>query len=286
MRELSVMLVLLKARHHLTDSCIDDLCSLFIRLGIKNSPVSFQQLRRSLSPPKNVVDLAKYHVCNECAFLCKGKTQCHNPNCKLFGSFIKCPTEFLQFPIGFQLSSILSHTKIKFYDNDRHNCPATELSDVCDGAVYRKLVRTQHDPFITLTLNIDGISISQSSNRSIWVFTAAINEIARQDRFKLNNVIILAISSGLCKPSKAQMQSMLKPIVDDLKIIEHGITFHTPDQGIVWGRVFLILSCNDKPAQALLQNLGESHGRFGCGSCTIEGQLSDQEHKTSQGFKK
>ncbi|CAF4994344.1 unnamed protein product, partial [Rotaria sp. Silwood1] len=150
----------------------------------------------------------------------------------------------------------------------------TELSDVCDGAVYRKLARTQRDSFITLTLNIDGISIFQSSNRSIWIFTAAINEIARQDRLKLNNMLILAISSSLCKPSKAQMQSMLKPIVQNLKRIENGISFSTPDQAAVWGRVFLILSCNDKPAQALLQNLGEPHGRFGCGDKVSTGKTT------------
>ncbi|CAF4019975.1 unnamed protein product, partial [Rotaria sordida] len=267
MRELSVVLLLLKARHHLTDSYIDDLCSLFIRLGIKNSPMSFQQLKNFLVPRKNVTDLVEYRVCNECASLSEGKTQCRNPNCKLFGSFIKYPTEFLYFPTEFQLLSILSRTKIKFYKNDIRTSLATELSDVCDEAVYRKLVRTQRDPFITLTLNIDGISIFQSSNRSIWIFTAAINEVARQDRFKLNNMLILAFSSSLCKPSKAQMQSMLKPIVQNLKRIENGISFNTPDQATV----FLILSCNDKPAQALLQNLGEPHGRFGCGSCTIEG---------------
>ncbi|CAF1647182.1 unnamed protein product, partial [Rotaria sordida] len=229
--------------------------------------MSFQQLKNFLVPRKNVTDLVEYRVCNECASLSEGKTQCRNPNCKLFGSFIKYPTEFLYFPTEFQLLSILSRTKIKFYKNDIRTSPATELSDVCDGAVYRKLVRTQRDPFITLTLNIDGISIFQSSNRSIWIFTAAINEVARQDRFKLNNMLILAISSSLCKPSKAQMQSMLKPIVQNLKRIENGISFNTPDQATV----FLILSCNDKPAQALLQNLGEPHGRFGCGSCTIEG---------------
>ncbi|CAF4920458.1 unnamed protein product, partial [Rotaria sp. Silwood1] len=177
-------------------------------------------------------------------------------------------------PNQFEFLSILSRTKIKFYNNDIRTSPATELSDVCDGAVYRKLARTQRDSFITLTLNIDGISIFQSSNRSIWIFTAAINEIARQDRLKLNNMLILAISSSLCKPSKAQMQSMLKPIVQNLKRIENGISFSTPDQAAVWGRVFLILSCNDKPAQALLQNLGEPHGRFGCGDKVSTGKTT------------
>jgi hypothetical protein len=66
----------------------------------------------------------------------------------------------------------------------------------------------------------------------------------------------------------------------------HGMTFLTADQGIIWRRVFLILSCNDKPAQALIQNVGEPHGRFGCGSCTIEGWLCNQKYKTFQGFKK
>lgn len=217
MRELSVTLVLLKARHHLTDSCIDDLCDLFIRLGIKNSPKSMQQLKNCLAPSKDIIDFAEYQVCNECASLSQGKIQCQNPSCKLFGSVIKYPTEFLHFPVEFQLSSILPYTKINFYDNDTRNYSTNELSDVCDGAVYKKLLQTQHDPFITLTLNTDGISIFQSTNRSIWIFTAAINEIARHDRFKLDNMLILGISSGLHKPSKSQMQSMLKPIVYNLK---------------------------------------------------------------------
>ena len=216
--------MLLKARHNLTNCCINDLCSLPIQIGIKNSPKSIQQIKRILSPSKNPVDSIGYSVCNECASLYQGKSQCSNSKCKLFHSVVKHPTEFLHFPIESQLTSILSRTKLKFIDN-----------------------------------------------QSLWIFTAAINEITRKQRFKLHNMLVLGISSGLCKPSKAQMQSMLQPIVDNFIKIETGIRFDTPDQRSVWGKVFLILSCNDKPAQALLQNLGEAHGRFGCGSCTIEG---------------
>ena len=67
------------------------------------------------------------------------------------------------------------------------------------------------------------------------------------------------------------MQSMLEPIVQDLQRYESGLSFHTRSKGTKSARIFLILSCNDKPAQELVQNLGEAHGRFGCGTCIIEG---------------
>ncbi|CAF1394055.1 unnamed protein product [Rotaria sordida] len=113
---------------------------------------------------------------------------------------IEDPVSMTQFPI---LEDIAEEDDCVMEEADKEgivlqNDETTELSGVCDEAVYRKLVRTQRDPFIILTLNINGISIFQSSNRSIWIFTAAINEVARQDRFKLNNMLILAISSSLC----------------------------------------------------------------------------------------
>ena len=62
-RELSVILVLLKARHNLTDSCIDDLCSLLIQIGIKNIPTSFWQLKTCLSPQNNALDVYRNIEC-------------------------------------------------------------------------------------------------------------------------------------------------------------------------------------------------------------------------------
>ena len=280
--ELCVILVLLKARHNLTDSCIDNLCRFLIQLGIKNVPTSFRQLKTFLSPQQNAIEFTEYRVCNECASLSQGKTQCRNPSCKLCGAYITFPIAFLHFPIESQLSSILSSTKIKYCDNNIRVSSAIELSDVCDGAVYRKFAQSQHDPFITLTFNVDGISIFQSSNRSVWIFTAAINEVTRQERFKLNHMLLLATCSDFCKPSKAQMQSILKPIVHQLKKLENEMVFNTPDQVMVWGRVSLILSCNDKPVQSLLQDLGEPHGHFGCGSFTIEGQSFHPGRKRKQ----
>lgn len=148
------------------------------------------------------------------------------------------------------------------------------LRDVKDGNVYRHLKSLCTDPFLTLTINIDGIEIRKGLNRSIWPVLLVINEIPLKERYALENVIFAGIWSGPNKPSRSQMQSVLKPIVSELSLLENGTIFadySKESHGSKIIRVFLTSACADKPAQALLQNLPEPTAAFGCSRCEIEG---------------
>ncbi|CAF5149954.1 unnamed protein product, partial [Rotaria sp. Silwood1] len=61
-------------------------------------------------------------------------------------------------------------------------------------------IREMEQPlFITLTLNSDG-ALVQKISRSLWITTIVINEVPRDIRFQLPNMIIGMISYGSQKP--------------------------------------------------------------------------------------
>ena len=73
------------------------------------------------------------------------------------------------------------------------------LIDFTDGTLYKNLLDNDIGEFIkrkeafTITLNTDGISLSDNSTMSIWPVYGVINEIKPQERFCINNVIIIGI---------------------------------------------------------------------------------------------
>ena len=71
------------------------------------------------------------------------------------------------------------------------------LRDITDGSLYKKVLKSnigrlikQKEAF-TLTTNTDGISLSENSTLSMWPVYAVINEINPNERFCIDNVIVV-----------------------------------------------------------------------------------------------
>ena len=71
------------------------------------------------------------------------------------------------------------------------------LRDITDGSLYKKILKSnigrlikQKEAF-TLTINTDGISLSENSILSMWPVYAVINEINPNERFCIDNVIVV-----------------------------------------------------------------------------------------------
>jgi hypothetical protein len=71
------------------------------------------------------------------------------------------------------------------------------LRDITDGSLYKKVLKSnigrlikQKEAF-TLTINTDGISLSENSTLSMWPVYAVINEINPNERFCIDNVIVV-----------------------------------------------------------------------------------------------
>ena len=85
------------------------------------------------------------------------------------------------------------------------------------------------------------------------------------------SVLVLGISVGRKKPSKAIMQKMLHPIVLRLKELQKAGLYRISDGSYEMLRIFLIGVSNDKPANSLVQNQAEPNAMYGCSKCEIAG---------------
>ena len=77
------------------------------------------------------------------------------------------------------------------------------------------------------------------------------------------------------------MHAMMKSIVDELKTLETNHPYVIKAQGdkVINLKTFLIGATCDKPAQAIVQNVSEPIGEFGCGRCEIRGKFSSHFKK-------
>lgn len=83
--------------------------------------------------------------------------------------------------------------------------------------------------------------------------------------------LVLAVSVGRKKPSRAIVQKMLVPIVSCLEELQKPNLYMISTVSYQMLRVYLIGISNDKPANSLVQNQPEPNALFGCSKCEIAG---------------
>ena len=180
-------------------------------------------------------------------------------------------------PVLPQLRDILARAQYLNFKRQGHPVyPVDTMKDITDGAAYDRILSEESSSrFVSLLMNVDGIQVAKSSNTSLWVISFAINELKRTERFKMENMIIAGVSSSKTKPSRDQMCAIFQPIVQELKELEYGRYFHLSisNKNLEPLRVFLLAACLDKPAQAIIQNLSEPIGAYGCGRCELPGKI-------------
>ena len=117
---------------------------------------------------------------------------------------------------------------------------------------------------LTLMGHTDGLSISESSNVSLWPLEWVKVEIPPHLRFKF-----LTVGGVWVDDSHPYMNCFLKPFADELRqIYETGIKWTHPktkEEHISY--VVAPLFCADAPARAQIQNISSHGGRYCCHLC-------------------
>ncbi|XP_034246743.1 uncharacterized protein LOC117648357 [Thrips palmi] len=150
------------------------------------------------------------------------------------------------------------------YRQERINS-ATEgsYSDLLDGSEFK---RVQREGMYNLTLmgHSDGISISESSDVSMWPVEWVAGELPPQIRYKY--VLISGIWVDECKP---YMNTLLKPFVKELQELhENGVRWVHPRTKETHVTYISVPSfCGDAPVRAQLQNILMHGGRYSCNNC-------------------
>jgi hypothetical protein len=277
--DMAAVLVALKTRHCLSASCIDDICSLLSLLKVPNAPCSWFHVKTALDR-SSISPLVRkcWSICPRCGVVGEDPIACNSTGCDwVLTPPEPIPISFFTFDIIQQLSSILATTNhLRFPKRTNlisHSIPP--MRDIVDGAHYRDVLDRESGQFLTLTMSTDGVQPYNNSDKGIWPVTFVINEINRQRRFCFENLIIGGVWPGPKKPKREEMFAFLDMNVKQLRELENGCYFVCRSGAGLRRRflkVFLICSCMDKPAQALVQNLAEPTAKYGCGRCELRGE--------------
>lgn len=222
--ELSVSLMMLKIRYHLSHECINDILRL-LRMCLIEVPSSYKSIKnlfRKRSGDAKPVPIVKY-ICPSCSSSSTSSVTCSS--CFSSMTANDSPPFFFNFDLSSQIAKILCSSPDLHLVNQAKD-QQTELCDIIDGEYYQRLfLAEQGNKFITLTMNVDGVSPNRGSTLSIWPLFLVINEIEKAKRFALENLIVGGIWPGPSKPSREQMFLFVADIVDQLKVLEKGKVF-------------------------------------------------------------
>ncbi|CAF3117712.1 unnamed protein product [Rotaria sp. Silwood2] len=296
--DISVCLLTLKTKHNLTFECLNDIRKLLIVLKVQNVPSSIYHIRKlintkSRSTPCTLssTGTSSMIICQKCERVSFSKTSCSHIDCENHEKYTTNPYNYIYFDIRDQLQQIFRREQhINCFTPENKPFINTSMHDIYDGKIYRSLfsqIETNKTNYImTLMMNVDGVAVGNNTEQSLWIITCVINEIKRKQRFKIQNVVVGGICSCYKKPSRAIMQILLEPIVNQLLLLEQQHLFQIKGTKNEYKliRMYLIGACNDKPANSLVQNAPEPIAKYGCSRCELRGEtvLSNSNDQIAQ----
>ncbi len=112
----------------------------------------------------------------------------------------------------------------------------------------------------------DGFRVTKSSRVEIWPLTVTVNEVSVL--LKSKNLLLVSLWSGVGKPTP---ETFLKPFVEEARTLEKvGVTWTRHGISRV-SKIRFLLGVMDAPARAMVTNIHQYNGLFGCGWCLVPG---------------
>ena len=178
---------------------------------------------------------------------------------------------FISVPLVSQFKHILQTLNLGKdlnYRNTRKRNP-NSVDDIFDGKLYKNICERsnlKNDYSFSLTFNSDGVPVFKSSSFSIWPILTFINEFPPEYRKK--HMLLAGLWFGSSKPT---VTSFFKPFVDEMKKLScNGFEWLLNGEKIVSYVYCLVCSC-DSVARAMLQNIKQFNGKYGCNWCLHPG---------------
>ena len=146
------------------------------------------------------------------------------------------------------------------------------LTDIYDGKVWEEfrkyddkmLLNVPHN--LGFMLNVDWLQPYKHSQYSVGVLYLSILNLPRSERYKLENILVVGCIPGPNEPHN--MNSFLKPMVDELLIIWEGITVQPHSYTIpVQVRGCLLGVACDTPATRKVCGYTSCSSTHGCSKC-------------------
>ncbi|XP_073668003.1 uncharacterized protein [Paramisgurnus dabryanus] len=179
---------------------------------------------------------------------------------------------FFTLPLIDQLKHLLETLNLGESLNYRKNRPTNPdtISDIMDGKLYEQMCKDsnlKNDYSFSLTFNSDGVPIFKSSTFSIWPLLCYINELP--SKIRKNNIFLAGLWFGARKPT---VSTFFGPFANQMKTLG-SVGFEWCLKGeIIKSYVYAIICSCDSVARAMLQNVKQFNGKFGCNWCLHPGE--------------
>ncbi|KAK3744047.1 hypothetical protein QZH41_011920 [Actinostola sp. cb2023] len=148
------------------------------------------------------------------------------------------------------------------------------MGDVYEGRIWKEILDSEGNHFppslgnLGVMFNVDWFQPYKHTNYSCGVIYLVIMNLPREERFKVENVIIAGIIPGPSEP-KLNINSFLQPLVNELIDLWDGVILDTSSVsvGITKVRVALLAICCDIPAARKCGGFAGHSARKGCNRC-------------------
>ncbi|XP_077491795.1 uncharacterized protein LOC144102383 [Amblyomma americanum] len=219
----------------------------------------------------NARESATLHFYCPSCLLYLGERQAQELHCSTCGAdFVvdtlkKNESYFLTFDIAKQVKDKLSLDELNFKLLPRQL--SYDVGELTTSQGYHNLPMSTHD--LSVTWNTDGVPLYESSGYSIWPLLLQINELPQKVRTK--HMLLAGLWFGTTKP---KMCSFLKPFVKQMNILSSsGFQCTNLKGNTLKVRIFPGPCCVDTVARAMVMNMNQFNGSYGCAWCMHEGQV-------------
>ena len=146
--------------------------------------------------------------------------------------------------------------------------------DVYDGSVWKDFLVYDGVPFLSLPynfgfiLNIDWFQPYSHTQYSLGAIYLAILNLPRQERYLIENIILLGIIPGPKEPKK-HVNSFLTPLMAELRELWQGVILQSSGGNSVVVRGALLCVACDLPASRKVSGFVGPMAQKGCSKCTL-----------------
>jgi len=164
----------------------------------------------------------------------------------------------------------------------KRHIPPNVWADVFDGRIWREFQSYKGKPFLSTSgnlmfqLNYDGFEPWTRRVYSVSAIYLTILNLPRSERFKKENCILVALIPPHCKGTTSlddylrnrSMNQLLRPMVDELKILMDGLNFQIYNGSSKIFRGLLVSVACDLPAIRKICGFMAHGARQGCSRCS------------------
>ena len=149
---------------------------------------------------------------------------------------------------------------------------ANVYSDVYDGEIWKSFLSYEGRPFLSLpynyafSINVDWFQPYDRTQHSEGVIYMAVMNLPRTERFLQENIILVGVIPGPHEPS-LNINTFLRPLVDELKQLWCGVKLVTRENVSVFVRAALICAACDIPAARKTCGFLGHQATMGCSKC-------------------